>query len=256
MPVEPPVQRVDSERIRRCLSQFCESQSEFDRFFSEVFAQLDDLSEQFLHKQKSWSRRREDEELAFSRQAAQLDQQRAAIADEQERLRQSAGHSGEVAAAADDRIRQTLEGIEQEQASFRAAWEQSNTELKQQLVEVRHDRDSLQQERAMLEAELEAVRNRVAEMTEALAEQKREISEERVRWTDEIKRLRRILESLADRPVGHESIAPREAQAAHEPPAASVAACDPDPVLDSVMAQFEMLQRDLARRRKQPAKSG
>ncbi len=291
MLLEQSIPLVDSERIRNCLSQLCASPGEFDLFFTEVFDQIDALSEQFLRKQKAWREQHDDADLELSRRMAHWEEQRAAIAAEREQLRESNEHSREAASiASDERIRQALEGIEQERATFRAALDETQkraaelaelaadlararqeicaareaaqsdssqieAELNQQMIELRHDRQCLQQERTVLEVELESVRNRAAELTERLAEQKREFGEERAQWSEEIKRLRKTLESLSSRPAPVEAERGSVAVARESRPTPE-SSPEPDPVLDSVMAQFEMLQRDLARRRKQPAKAG
>jgi DNA repair exonuclease SbcCD ATPase subunit len=106
-------------------------------------------------------------------------------------------------------------------------------------------------QQAVLETELEAVRNRAAEMTETLAQRDRQLTEERAQWAEELKRMRRLLETVAER---------QERQPAEAPPPASNGSRtrdekpagdhNSDPVLESVMAQFEMLQKDLQRRKK------
>ena len=114
-----------------------------------------------------------------------------------------------------------------------------------------HELLQLQQERTQLEFELESVRGRTAELAEALAEQKRVSAQQQVQWSDEFRRIRTLLEGLPARrveepPAGPPVVRPRrDAQPAPQPAQAAAA----DPVLDSVMAQFEILQKDLARRR-------
>jgi chromosome segregation ATPase len=118
----------------------------------------------------------------------------------------------------------------------------------------------MEQDRLVLETELETVRNRAAEMAETLAEQRRQSAEERKQWTQELKRMRRMLEMLSAHRFEHQAApGPEPARgesrdpAGPSPEAAAAPAPHGDPVLDSVMAQFEMLQKDLARRRKATA---
>ena len=274
---------VDPERVRDCLSQICASQGEFERFFSEVFDQLDDLSGQLLRRQQAWQREKAEAEEAFRRRAAQFEAERAAMAAEQSH--------GAVVTAADEHLHKVLESIEQERSALRAALEetqrragelsqvaadlaaaredilhartfaeaaagQADQALQEKISELQRDRDGLQQERILLEAELEAIRNRAAEMAETLAQQKREIGEERSQWAEELKRLRRLMESFASRPAEPERIVEQRPAPQASAPAAAKNSSESDPVLESVMAQFEMLQKDLARRRKQPSCSG
>lgn len=137
----------------------------------------------------------------------------------------------------------------------------ADPQITQQISQLEQERSTLEQERVVLETELEAVRSRAAEMSETLSQQGRQMAEERAQWSEELKRMRRLLEELAKRPAA--------APAAEEPVAASTpnegrtsggkaapAGSNGDPVLSSVMAQFEMLQKDLTRRRKVAAKSG
>jgi hypothetical protein len=106
----------------------------------------------------------------------------------------------------------------------------------------------------MLERELETVRSRAAELSEIQAQQGRQMSEERERWSDELKRMRRLLETMAERQLVQSAAEARAAKTAAPMPAGGQQAAPNDdrgdPVLDSVITQFEMLQRDLARRRK------
>lgn len=149
-------------------------------------------------------------------------------------------------------------------------------------------------ERELLETELETVRRRVVELAEAAATEKRQMAAERAEWSDEIKQLRKTIERqipasgaaaahsaapphdavpvYAMTPV-QSAVAARHAAVAHaplpppitpqaapaaapRPVAAAVLASDGDPLLDSVVAQFDLLQKDLARRRSGTKKTG
>jgi chromosome segregation ATPase len=126
--------------------------------------------------------------------------------------------------------------------------------LEEQIERKEKERAELEQERAMLERELEIVRSRAAELSEIQAQQGRQMSEERERWSEELKRMRRLLETMAERQLALPAAETRAAKSAGPPPASGQQATPKedraDPVLDSVITQFEMLQRDLARRRK------
>jgi hypothetical protein len=106
-----------------------------------------------------------------------------------------------------------------------------------------------ERERAELEAELEAVRGRAAEMAESLAEQKRLLAQQQVEWAREFKRMRCLLEGMSGQLA--EGIAGAGVGISEPAPSAACPAAPPagDPVLDSVLAQFAMLQKDVARRR-------
>ncbi|MGC4001895.1 MAG: hypothetical protein QM811_01575 [Pirellulales bacterium] len=121
----------------------------------------------------------------------------------------------------------------------------------------------LERERSELELELENVRQRAVELGDELTELKRTCGEERESWQSEIRQLRKTIEKSAqagprvvEQPgeVVHETASP----ATHMPePAKPVAptAGTFDPVLGSVLTQFQALQKDLARRRQPKAKS-
>lgn len=147
----------------------------------------------------------------------------------------------------------------------------------------------LEDERRQLEEELENVRSHSVNMAEVIEEQKRQMAEENAGWTAELRQLRRILDKQAtwisqqrdnssqyaadlepqqfaapaeEYPPGPPPILPiRTAQNPNreiqQQPAAMRAtgtagqAGRHDAVLGSVLSQFEMLQRDVARRRDQ-----
>ena len=95
------------------------------------------------------------------------------------------------------------------------------------------------QQRAALEAELDAMRRRAAEQAEALSEQKRLAGQQQAELAGELKRMRSLLEALASQVRGG-PVAPRRSTKPQP---------DDSAVLGSVLAQFEMLQRDITFRR-------
>lgn len=132
--------------------------------------------------------------------------------------------------------------------------------LPQQNEELKEHLHALELERCELDSELEALRVRAAELADHLAEVKREASDERAEWSSELKQLRRTLERqsellanrLAAASLDHaEPAATAAPRPDAESPAKSVpaAATPKDAVLGSVIAQFEMLQKDRQRRR-------
>jgi hypothetical protein len=99
-------------------------------------------------------------------------------------------------------------------------------------------------------------------MAEELTEQTRRMAEERALWNEELKAIRLLLEAMAQQrrepppPTCQANVsqAPDDAQ-----PVASPREPVPegdDPVLDSILAQFEILQKDLTRRRKSSPEAG
>jgi chromosome segregation ATPase len=109
--------------------------------------------------------------------------------------------------------------------------------------------DELQQERAALETELAVARSRTAELHATLAQQEQERAAERERTNDELRQLRLVVEQQTAWLKGQANV-PH-----HERPAAtttdeSTPKPAADPVVNSVMAQFAKLQKDVAQRRK------
>jgi len=137
---------------------------------------------------------------------------------------------------------------------------QPDPKLQDRLHALERELSERDQERVVLESELDMVRNRAAELAETLARQQQQVADERQQWTQELKRMRRLLETLSSHGIEHPAAveAPRTHVAPHRPPGKSVdepaaARQSGDPVLGSVMAQFEMLQKDIVRRRKESA---
>jgi chromosome segregation ATPase len=168
-------------------------------------------------------------------------------------------HTRAELAEARREIEQLREGMDH---GVDTAQSPSDGKVQEQLQVLEQERVQLDQERVVLETELEMVRNRAAEMAEALAQQQRQMADERQQWAQELKRMRRLLEALAGRAIEYPAVGgpPR---AFVEPRRATETSpdepCTPrangDPVLGSVMAQFEMLQKDIVRRRREGAES-
>lgn len=142
----------------------------------------------------------------------------------------------------------------------RADWEADHLDSNRDLLQQTHE---LQRERTELELELESVRQRSAELTDQLGEQKRNLAQERESWTNEFRQLRHTLEKqsqlLTQRVEAQNTFAALQpgvaAATAQGTAAAAAATAQMDPVLGSVMSQFQMLQKDAARRRAQLKKS-
>ena len=174
----------------------------------------------------------------------------------EEAKRQAAEHASEL-----QLVRHAEALAKAELTALRREIEQAHeqlTELPQQNEQLREHLHALEVERRGLETELEGLRVRTAELADHLAEVKRETAEERVEWSTELKQLRRTLERQADLLADRLAMAQAGERSAGEPTAtpATVEAAPPngapatkDVVLGSVVAQFEMLQRDRQRRR-------
>ena len=120
-------------------------------------------------------------------------------------------------------------------------------EIRERLDRLEQERLDWARQRAALETELDAVRNRAAELSDALEDERQRASGDRKDWAGEMRQMRQLLQTLSERPAVTAPAAAAPAPAAEQPVEQQDAQ---DPVLDSVMAQFEILQKDLARRRK------
>lgn len=176
-------------------------------------------------------------EANLLRRLGELEQQRAALEHE---LNESRGQIGQLSESAAElaKVRIDLAQAREELVRKPAGDGKAGEKLRQEVIE-------LEKERAALEAELEAVRHRAVELAETAAAERQRVAEERAEWAGEIKQLRRMLErqAAAAAPGG------RHDDAALRSTAPAGATVQSDPMLDSVMAQFDMLQRDIARRR-------
>lgn len=207
---------TDWKGVRDCLAQLAESHDQVADFLRGLFQQLEDLWGQMLRQERAWQAEHQRALKELESQAAELQRQREALEAERQRLQAEA--------------ERTLEAEHQRQT--------------QALAEESRQRE-------VLENELEVVRMRAAELAESLAEQSRQIAQERAQWSEEIARMRRLLETLVRHPpapAGRDEENPPAAEPPRTAPASR--ASGEDPVLNSVMAQFQMLQKDLARRRR------
>jgi chromosome segregation ATPase len=103
-------------------------------------------------------------------------------------------------------------------------------------------------QRQQVESELDQLRHRAAELADELAEQKRVMADQREQWSDELRLLRRAVDRQSELLV-HRGGPPNLAApaVAHSEPA-SVAPAKGDQVMDTVLQQFEMLQKSKVRK--------
>ncbi len=125
--------------------------------------------------------------------------------------------------------------------------------LQQQLRQMTARQALMEEEKKELEAELETVRSRAAEMADSLTEHKRLLGQQQTEWAGEFRRIRSLLEGFPNRlaevmPSAREVDQPMEREPVMRAATPHAAKAN-DPALESVVAQFEMLQRDMARRR-------
>ncbi len=123
-------------------------------------------------------------------------------------------------------------------------------DLREELRQLERQHAAWERDRGTLENELEAVRGRAAELSETLAEQKRQMETQQADWRQELRQMRRLLEMMARRQFEQQENDEGRQSSQSAADAPETPATPSDPVLDSVMGQFEMLQKDLARRRR------
>jgi len=285
--LQEPAGDLDSACIE--LDEFSATQDEFTEFFGEVFDQLQCLSLELFARHKclelaAGQKAESAEALAGLREELQplmqalqqlhgqiqVDQQatqqgwteiragyqqfvddHAEMREVRESLRQIAGEFSQIK---EDMLRERKDrdGLQAKIESQLAQFSSSTAELAQsmarpaddsQIAEIlehaRQQQAEWMQQRTALESELEAMRRRAAEQAELLSEQKRLAGQQQAELAGELKRMRSMMETLASQVRG----APAAAGESAKPPSSDSS------VLSSVLAQFEMLQRDIAFRR-------
>jgi DNA repair exonuclease SbcCD ATPase subunit len=177
-------------------------------------------------------------------------------AQEERSAAASESHGAELARMADElaAARQDLTETREELRDQRELLSQlpspsesaATPEIHDRLDQIEQERLAWTQQRAVLETELDTVRDRAAELVDTLDEERQRASSERKDWAEELRQMRQLLQSLSER----KAVAVPDVVAPASVKVESTEEDAQDPVLDSVMAQFEILQKDLARRRK------
>jgi chromosome segregation ATPase len=258
------------DSVRGALADCSVQAQEFESFLTSQLEALEQrfhrLTERERHLQsdaESTILATQAEQSEASRQVEQLTGELAQAREKIERLERFAA-KGNAAESEISILRQELEkaatqssrmaGMAVELADARAelaelkgrqgaSQTQIVSDLERRLREV-------EQDRAALETELDHIRKRAAEANSALAEHKRREVEERAEWSGELKQLRRALEKqsmllVEQQETGASSTRKTVPVRGDSTPTIS------DPVVDSVMEQFESLQRDMIKRRQQ-----
>jgi chromosome segregation ATPase len=181
-------------------------------------------------------------------QIEQLKQDATQARDESVQLRAQFGPLTESAIEA-ERLRGELAAIRTELAA-------AHTQLqsKQDEPDLRESLAAALAERDQVETELDQLRHRAAELADSLAEQKRLQNEQRDHWSEELRQLRRSVEKQSEliSKGGPAPGAPPTSNGTHE--ARPAAAKGGDQVMDTVLQQFEMLQKNKVRKMAKAAK--
>jgi DNA repair exonuclease SbcCD ATPase subunit len=212
------------EAAQAALDEFRASHDECNQFFGGVFDELQSLSLELFARHKC------QEQNSGNKSASD-----AALTACQEEVRHAVEQIQQVADKVESQV-ERLASVAGEIAQTRG-----NTPSDAQMAAVLEAMQSQQadwiQQRAALEAEIETLRSRAAAQTEALHEQKRIASRQQAELTGELKRMRSLLEALAGEVRGDSPVAAE----GRRPPIDAT-------VLGSVLAQFQMLQRDAVSR--------
>jgi len=216
----------DADAARAALDELRASHDECNQFFGDVFDQIQALSLELFARQKC-------QELSTGQQSAD-----ATVAACREEFR-----------GATDQIRQLSTGIGSQLARLtdvanEIAKTRENPANEAHIAAVLEGLRSQQadwiQQRSAFEAEIETLRARAVELEEALHEHKRLAARQQAELAGELKRMRSLLEALTGQ-IRIEPAAPggNSGDGKRAPPLDAF-------MLNSVLAQFQMLQRDNA----------
>ncbi len=215
-----------------------------------TFERIQELTDQLGSSATASSGGAEQLQDAFAGIEEERSSLRAIVAASESQGAELARMAGELAAARQDvaEAREEL-GAQRELLSLVPSESKptENPEIHDRLEQLEQERLTWTQERAVLETELDIVRTRAAELADTVDGEQQRAASERNDWAEELRQMRQLLQSLSDRTTGPVPVAATPLPVAVEPPERDASQ---DPVLDSVMAQFEILQKDLARRRK------
>ncbi|MEX1040628.1 MAG: hypothetical protein WDZ51_08365 [Pirellulaceae bacterium] len=167
----------------------------------------------------------------------------------QSALQASAAPENDVA----EQMRQQVESLRQELASTKIELLKKNKQINPAVVE-HSNLNQLKRQNEELEGELHRVRGRAAQLTDTLDRRERELKQQQQAWAGEMQAMR---ETLGNRGSGQS-----RGQAASDTSVASAAttvvrdemesrSSGNNAVVDSVLAQFAKIQRDVSRRRAQ-----
>ncbi len=169
--------------------------------------------------------------------------------EELSQLRVQFGPLTETAVAA-ERLRGELAAAQTDLVAARERLEAKNKE-----PDLREPLAAALAEREQIEVELDQLRHRAAELADALAEQKRQQGEQREQWNEELRLLRRAVDRQSELLAKGASISAAAQPAAGAPAGdKSAAPGGNDQVLDTVLQQFEMLQKNKVRKMAKSAK--
>lgn len=199
-------------------------------------------------------------ELADRMQAVEQERNQLCLREAELSKRQQQGSRDEVQhlkEGLESRDLQLAKALD-ELARTRQQLEQTRDQLRQADEAERYDQNEIAdtaalaawaREREALEAELELVRTHAAELNETVTQQQHEIDTQKTELGTELQQLRKLVEKHVDLTADRAVSSGWETAQAPSLPAA-VLTQSRDPVVNSVMAQFAKLQKDVAQRRR------
>jgi DNA repair exonuclease SbcCD ATPase subunit len=237
--------------VESVFSDLRSSQGELEIHFSELFDQLESMSLELFARHKclelSTQHRPErngdggEHERRFREflEGVQTEMQR--VGTEFRAMREDVDRNQADSRQFQESVREELQRLAGAAAELAARqWSAGNDEqLAEALETTRRQEAAWRQDRAGLEAELDAARQHALQQSEALAEQRCLATQQQAELAGELKRMRSLLEGILkqmNQPLGGDG---GEAASSSSENAA----------LASMLAQFEILQRDLAQRR-------
>ncbi len=264
-------------------------------FFNGVFDQLESLYGSLLareqHVVKQADVGEDNVSAADAAEKNRWDMLRQEFAEDREELRHAQQAVGQkidrLSAVADDLAAarnefQTVRGdlarhneeLTAVRTQMQAAAQEVEISIKNKILDLDRQQSLLEKDRALMETGLESVGSRAAEMAELLGEHKRLAAAQQGNWAEELQQIRLMLDVLARHTEEHmrqteedklqvlqekrqagEEKRQSEPSPAAKPPAGVAGVALSDPVLESVLAQFEILQQDRHSRRSDSSES-
>ena len=206
---------------------------EYEEFLEESLRRLEITLSEAVREQQAWEAEREEKQGQLEELAAELERRHQEIESQRERFFEV------MLPAALEKFQERVEQLAERIVPADAA---GAAEAESRLEKILEERAEILQSRAVLEAELETLRQRAADLMGTLEEQKLAAAQQN-QLGEELRRQRQMLELLLQRTAELESIA------AENKTREKVAAGSEDSALSSVLSQFEVLQKDIARRR-------
>lgn len=260
--------------LERAIADLRGHNEHLEKFIEQLLGEISNLTDQFENQVQELSRQgsvseeeaaRRDALEAENRRLLELvesrdreiearDQTLAEREAELTRLRESAAQPSEspendIA----ERMRQQVESLRQELASTKIELLKKNKQINPAAVE-HSNLNQLKRQNEELEGELHRVRGRAAQLTDTLDRRERELKQQQQAWAGEMQAMRDVL--------GNRGSGQSRGQAASDTSVASGTATvvrdemetrssGNNAVVDSVLAQFAKIQRDVSRRRAQ-----